>query len=92
MKTMKRNAVQILTCSCLAFSASIMAGESINVGADEALNRLLSGSRRFVAGKSDEPTGPALIERRHALAKEQRPFAVIVGCSDSRVPLNSCSM
>ena len=63
-----------------------MTGESTNVDADEALNRLLSGDRRFVAGKSSEPTGPALIERRHALAKEQKPFAVVVGCSDSRVP------
>lgn len=76
----------MLACSCLAFSASIMAGESSNVGADEALNRLLSGDKRFVAGKSNDPTGSALIERRHALAKEQKPFAVIVGCSDSRVP------
>ena len=63
-----------------------MTGESTNVDADEALNRLLSGDRRFVAGKSNEPTGPALIERRHALAKDQKPFAVVVGCSDSRVP------
>ena len=86
MNTLKINAVRIITCSCLAFSASIIAGESTNVGADEALNRLLSGDKRFVAGKSSDPTGPALIERRHALANEQKPFAVIVGCSDSRVP------
>ena len=63
-----------------------MTGESTNVSADEALDRLLSGDKRFVAGKSNEPTGPALIERRHTLAKEQKPFAVVVGCSDSRVP------
>jgi len=71
---------------CLAFSASSMAGESTNIGADDALSRLLSENRRFVAGKSNEPTGAALIERRHALAKEQKPFAVVVSCSDSRVP------
>lgn len=71
---------------CLAFSASSMAGESTNIGADDALSRLLSENKRFVAGKSNEPTGPALIERRHALAKDQKPFAVVVGCSDSRVP------
>jgi carbonic anhydrase len=86
MNTLKRNAVRILTFSCFALSASIMAGESTNVSADEALSRLLSENKRFVAGKSNEPTGPALIERRHALAKEQKPFAVVVGCSDSRVP------
>jgi carbonic anhydrase len=63
-----------------------MAGESAGVGADEALSRLLNGDKRFVAGKSEEPHGSALIERRHTLAKEQKPFAVILGCSDSRVP------
>jgi carbonic anhydrase len=86
MNKLKRNAVRTLISSYLAFSASIMASESTNVGADEALSRLLSGDRRFVAGKSNEAKGPALIERRHALAKEQKPFAVVVGCSDSRVP------
>jgi carbonic anhydrase len=84
--TLKRNAIRILTFSCLAFSASVIAGESTNVSAGEALSRLLSGDKRFVAGKSNDPTGSALIERRHALAKEQKPFAVVVGCSDSRVP------
>ena len=83
---MKTNAVRILTCSWLAFVASSMAGESAGVGADEAPSRLLNGDKRFVAGKSEEPTGAALVERRHALAKDQKPFAVILGCSDSRVP------
>src|SRR6266478_4519947 len=83
---MKTNAVRILTCSWLAFVACSMAGESAGVGADEALRRLLNGDKRFVAGKSEEPTGAALVERRHALAKDQKPFAVILGCSDSRVP------
>jgi carbonic anhydrase len=62
-----------------------MAGESGGVGADEALNRLLNGDKRFVAGNSEEPHGAALIERRHALAKDQKPFAVILSFSDSRV-------
>lgn len=86
MNTLKISTVRILACGCLAFSASITLGDSTNVGADEALSRLLSGDKRFVAGRSSDPTGPALIERRHALANEQKPFAVIVGCSDSRVP------
>jgi carbonic anhydrase len=63
-----------------------MAGESAGVAPDEALSRLLNGDKRFVSGKSEEPHGAALIERRHALAKDQKPFAVIVSCSDSRVP------
>jgi carbonic anhydrase len=83
---MKTNAVRILTCSWLAFVASSTAGESAGVGADEALSRLLNGDKRFVAGKSEEPHGSALTERRHTLATEQKPFAVVVSCSDSRVP------
>src|SRR5215475_10857095 len=86
MKAMKRNALRLLTCSCLVFAATSMASDSSGVSGDDALRRLLSGDKRFVAGKSEEPHGAALVERRHALAKDQKPFAVIVSCSDSRVP------
>jgi carbonic anhydrase len=86
MKTLKRNAVRILGFCWLTFAASSMANESSGIGADEALGRLLSGDKRFVAGNSEEPHGAVLIERRHALAKDQKPFAVILSCSDSRVP------
>lgn len=86
MKTVKRNAVRLLRFCWLGFAAICMASESSGVGADEALNRLLNGDKRFVAGKSEEPHGAALIERRHDLAKDQKPFAVILSCSDSRVP------
>jgi len=56
------------------------------VDPDKALNRLLDGNRRFIAGKLQQPAGQALLELRHKVAKNQKPFAVIVGCSDSRVP------
>lgn len=49
----------------------------------EALARLLEGNRRFVA--DEEPIGDLSHERRLAVAREQRPFATLVGCSDSRV-------
>jgi carbonic anhydrase len=50
-----------------------------------ALERLREGNRRFVAGAEDPV--PALSHaRRLALARGQQPFAVIFGCSDSRVP------
>src|SRR6266403_372127 len=86
MKTLERNPVRILASFWLTFAASTMGAESAGIGADDALSRLLNGDKRFVAGKSEEPQGAALIERRHALAKDQKPFAVILGCSDSRVP------
>ena len=53
---------------------------------DKALNRLLQGNRRFVAGNPIQLKGPPLVRHREALAKSQKPFAVVLGCSDSRVP------
>jgi carbonic anhydrase len=51
----------------------------------EALARLRDGNKRFVSGRLD--LAGALDEsRRNALAQGQEPFAVILGCSDSRVP------
>ncbi len=50
----------------------------------EALDRLLEGNTRFVAGNSRHEGLDG--DRRVELAEGQAPFAVIVSCSDSRVP------
>ncbi|PYR34582.1 MAG: carbonic anhydrase [Acidobacteria bacterium] len=52
--------------------------------ADEALARLSAGNARFLAGKARFPT--VRKEVLAALARQQRPYATIIGCSDSRVP------
>lgn len=51
----------------------------------EALERLRDGNHRFV---SDVRSGDTLTNqtRRNELAAGQEPFAIILGCSDSRVP------
>src|SRR5581483_3594588 len=51
----------------------------------DALTRLRDGNRRFVEGRPFAPAGldPA---RRAALVDGQEPFAIVLGCSDSRVP------
>jgi carbonic anhydrase len=55
------------------------------IPAAEALARLRDGNRRFVAGtKTHEPLDEA---RRAEFVDGQQPFAVILGCSDSRVPV-----
>jgi carbonic anhydrase len=57
----------------------------MRISAREALARLREGNRRFVSGvrSLDAQLSHA---RRAALTVEQRPFAVVLGCSDSRVP------
>ena len=54
------------------------------VAPEEALKRLLDGNARYVTAKATHPDQTA--ERRTAVAVAQSPFAVVVGCSDSRVP------
>ncbi len=54
------------------------------VAADEALQALIDGNERFVAG--DLASLDDLAEDRGRLVAGQSPFAVIVCCSDSRVP------
>ena len=48
-----------------------------------ALQLLVEGNKRFVAGERQHPHQDA--DRRAALAPAQRPFAVLFGCSDSRL-------
>ena len=55
-----------------------------NESAMNALNRLILGNQRYVAEQSFG--GNISSKRRIQLTEGQNPFAVIVGCSDSRVP------
>ena len=55
------------------------------ISAAEALARLREGNGRFVSDARNGDAG-ANRTRRQALAAGQEPFAIILGCSDSRVP------
>lgn len=57
-----------------------------NCSAVEALERLREGNRRFVAGAPRLDLHPNQA-RRSELMAGQEPFAVVLGCSDSRVPV-----
>lgn len=54
------------------------------IRADEALEQLLDGNGRFASGKMQHPSSS--LERRMEILEGQHPSAVILGCSDSRVP------
>jgi carbonic anhydrase len=55
------------------------------ISALDSLNRLRQGNQRFVDGRSFGT--PLLSESTRAALKErQEPFAIVLGCSDSRVP------
>jgi carbonic anhydrase len=70
------------------FSVVLLGGVLVNLAlaqapADQIWNKLASGNRRFVKGKS-KPRN--LVARRRELTKTQNPQAAVLSCSDSRVP------
>ncbi|MCU0792594.1 MAG: hypothetical protein MUE42_07040, partial [Opitutaceae bacterium] len=59
-------------------------GSAKTISADEALAKLLEGNKRFVNGKENHPDQDAA--RRLEQSKGQTPTAIVLACSDSRVP------
>ncbi len=53
--------------------------------AKDALNQLIEGNKRFSEGQSTHPN--RCDETKKNLVKGQKPFAVVLSCSDSRVPV-----
>jgi carbonic anhydrase len=56
------------------------------ISAQEALERLREGNRRFVASTVNRENSLENA-RRFELNQEQKPFAIVLGCSDARVPV-----
>ena len=67
-----------------AFAGTPRAAEA-TMTPDQALARLLAGNRRFANEKVRSPRRGTV--RRAELAQGQNPFATVVSCADSRVPL-----
>lgn len=66
----------------LAFASTHGGAE---VSPDDALQKLMDGNKRYVEGQM---SGAKLsdVTTRTSLAKSQKPYAIILTCSDSRVP------
>ena len=59
---------------------------NLNLLADHprvAIQRLIDGNKRYVADRLEHPNRTS--ESREAVVKAQNPFAVVLGCADSRV-------
>jgi len=55
------------------------------ISAQEALERLKEGNRKFVTGERSNNSAISHAQLAE-LSKKQEPFAIILGCSDARVP------
>lgn len=73
--------VAALSISCVA----AMASEGAGVTADEALRKLMDGNKEYVEQKMTNQKMSCKTVRE-SLAKVQKPYAIILSCSDSRVP------
>jgi len=58
----------------------------MNISATEALTRLQEGNRRFVSGSQEQDD---LADRAVHPLPEATPVAIVLGCSDSRVPVET---
>jgi carbonic anhydrase len=81
MKTPTRIAAIFLSLLLPAF-VSAADHASPSVSPDEALTRLKAGNQRFASASVSN--GKPVAARRAATANGQHPFAIIVGCADSR--------
>ena len=81
----KRMTVFGLTLISLATGIALASSVTPSISADEALRKLMDGNKRYVENKLTIGSRSDTASRK-ALANSQKPYAVILCCSDSRVP------
>jgi carbonic anhydrase len=75
-----------LLCAAALWTPTLTQGDAPStVNADEALKLLQAGNQRYADGKLNSVTPEEMERRRAELVQGQKPFAVVVCCSDSRV-------
>ncbi len=85
MKTTPKFTV-FTTIACLSVAALVLAADhpAASVPADTALAKLKEGNLRFATSEVSQSKPTAA--RRKETVQGQHPFAIIVGCADSRTP------
>jgi carbonic anhydrase len=78
----------VLAAPVLGILGAVQTGEDHAAGLRpaDALVALLAGNRRFLAG---EPRHGHHVAAARVAAREQHPFAAVLGCVDSRVPVEA---
>ncbi len=71
---------------CMALASSVIAQEPKSIDADKALTLLKEGNARFVEMDLRHLNQTERM-REETAAEGQKPFTVILACSDSRVPV-----
>ncbi|GFE58846.1 carbonic anhydrase [Geobacter sp. AOG1] len=87
MKGMGRTVVMLCAGVVLAAwsAAAVASGGGAGISADEAWQKLVDGNKRYLESKMGACT-ESTPSAREALTKGQKPYAIILSCSDSRVP------
>jgi methyl-accepting chemotaxis protein/carbonic anhydrase len=85
MKKRIKNTTAILFLLVAVFLSPTIKASS-NLTPDQALQKLKDGNARYVSGKRQFPNLNQS-RRNFTSTKGQHPFATIIGCSDSRVPI-----
>ena len=87
--TRRQFVVGVSAASALAtssLSALAQAHSESKVSADEAIRELVAGNQRFIAGKLSSFGEDVKILQAKTVSK-QEPFAAVLACADSRVPV-----
>ena len=83
----KKLALKIIGLALVATTFTMCKSQSTSLPSppNEALAELLAGNERYANEKSINPRSD--MDRVEQVAPHQAPFAAVVGCSDSRVPV-----
>ena len=84
----KRSIISAIAALLLYMAVSGPLSADEITGPDEALKLLNEGNARFVEMKLQHPN-ETIEQRENTAANGQKPFAAILACSDSRVPVEA---